>query len=597
MPFISNNNLTKKRSHGTLRGKLMRGLLPITLGSLLILGFASALIIYQTKKQDVFEISEQNVTYASIGIERIILEQLRNFKIDISIVSLDNLSANNILSILNRFFAEDGNLVSTRFIDLQGNTLAEKHLGQEELLTWEIPEAFRVASLNKVYQSPVWFIKNKPYIFIASPVANKEGAVIGILTGVFNFNDIQKIVQEIKVGKNGFALIIDDEKRIIASNNHNYTIALQLKNNQLTQLPKNKINSQIIKDENGRYIVVGKQQIASLGWQLISIWPVVDAFSVMFTVLWQIVIIFLLTSLFVFLFSWLTADRIVGPIEKLREAALILGQGRFQNKIQFRTNDELDDLIEGFNRMSSELERLVAEIVQKQKTITKQKDDFVFIAAHELRVPVTAVRWVLDDIINNPKRRNQTKTIEYLKKAFLANERLVQLIDDLLEVARSDADRMKLNIQPVLISDVVKSSIIELSALTERSKHQIFYSSNGSCLVMADSNKLAEVLNNLISNAIKYMKPGGKIEIYHEIKNNHLIIHIKDDGFGISAEDQKQLFTKFYRVESNETKNIQGTGLGLFITKQLVEKMAGRIWLESKPSLGSIFSFSLPMAK
>ncbi len=598
MPSMLNSQKSPKNHHGTLRGKFMRGLIPITLGSLLILGAASAFITYQTKKQDVFEIAEQNVNYTSSNIERVVSRQVSNFWINVAVDSIDNIGTASINSILNRLLEEESNIViSASFMDLKGNTLAEKHSGQEELLTWETTEAFRVASLNKVYISPVWFVANKPYIRISSPVANKEGKVIGVLTGVLNFNDIQKIVKETKIGNSGFSILLDRESHIIASGSENYFVVDEVKNGALSSLPKNNNkNSKLIRDENGKYIVVTKQKLANPNWMIVSIWPAVDAFSVMFTVAWQIVIVFLLAGLFVYIFSWLIAARVVSPIEKLREAALLLGEGKFQNKIQFRTNDELDDLIEGFNSMSTELERLVSEIVQKQKTITKQKDEFVFIAAHELRAPVTAVRWVLDDVINNPKRRSWAETIEYLKKAFSANERLVQLISDLLEVARSDSNKMTLNIQPVDIKTVVETSITEMSSLAEKSQHQVTYLNQNAVSVLADQNKLDEVMNNLVSNAIKYMKPGGKIEIYHETKAGQLITSVKDDGFGMSAEAQKQLFTKFYRVESDETKDIQGTGLGLFITKQLVEKMGGRIWVESKPGLGSIFSFSLPIA-
>ena len=155
---------------------------------------------------------------------------------------------------------------------------------------------------------------------------------------------------------------------------------------------------------------------------------------------------------------------------------------------------------------------------------------------------------------------------------------------------------MTLNIQPVDIKQVIETSITEMSSLAEKSQHQVTYLNQNAEMVLADQNKLDEVMNDLVSNAIKYMKPGGKIEIYHKTEDSQLITCVKDDGFGMSAEAQKQLFTKFYRVESDETKDIQGTGLGLFITKQLVEKMGGRIWAESKPGLGSIFSFSLPKA-
>jgi len=113
---------------------------------------------------------------------------------------------------------------------------------------------------------------------------------------------------------------------------------------------------------------------------------------------------------------------------------------------------------------------------------------------------------------------------------------------------------------------------------------------------MADAFKLKEVISNLVDNAIKYAIKPGKITINHEIKDNFLITNIKDEGMGISDDNIKKLFTKFFRVKNRETQDIEGTGLGLFICKEIVERMKGKIWAKSQLGKGSTFSFSLPSA-
>ena len=114
--------------------------------------------------------------------------------------------------------------------------------------------------------------------------------------------------------------------------------------------------------------------------------------------------------------------------------------------------------------------------------------------------------------------------------------------------------------------------------------------------VMADSHKLKEVITNLLDNAIKYTMGQGEVEISHEIKGNYLVTHIKDTGIGVSQENAKKLFSKFYRVKTKETKDIVGTGLGLFICKEIIERMRGKIWARSQLGKGTTFSFSLPLA-
>jgi signal transduction histidine kinase len=113
---------------------------------------------------------------------------------------------------------------------------------------------------------------------------------------------------------------------------------------------------------------------------------------------------------------------------------------------------------------------------------------------------------------------------------------------------------------------------------------------------MADADRLKEVLINLVGNSIKYMGGAGTVTISHEVQGNNLVTHVKDTGLGMSKEAQAKLFEKFYRVQTEKTKQIQGTGLGLFIVKEIIEKMNGKIAVSSEEGKGSDFYFSLPIA-
>ena len=113
--------------------------------------------------------------------------------------------------------------------------------------------------------------------------------------------------------------------------------------------------------------------------------------------------------------------------------------------------------------------------------------------------------------------------------------------------------------------------------------------------VLADAKRMQEVMVNLAGNSIKYTQSGGVVEISHEVKDGMLITHVRDNGFGISKKAQEKLFEKFYRVKTQKTKDVAGTGLGLFIVKQIVQKMDGKIWVISQSGKGSTFSFSIPL--
>lgn len=228
--------------------------------------------------------------------------------------------------------------------------------------------------------------------------------------------------------------------------------------------------------------------------------------------------------------------------------------------------------------------------------VDQLKNEFVFVAAHELRNPVTAIKLLLDIIFEDKRLAIEPVLRGYLDKVQEANTRLLQLVDDLLEVSRTEAGQLKIQVGPQDIVAHISGIIAEMrpSALT---KNVVIDYAPPAKLpeVSADSNKLKEIVGNLISNAIKYNIDGGCVTISHEVAGKELVTRVADTGIGISDEDQKKLFGKFWRSEDLAVRAQAGTGLGLFIVKELVERMGGRIWVESKKGKGSTFSFSLPI--
>jgi signal transduction histidine kinase len=230
------------------------------------------------------------------------------------------------------------------------------------------------------------------------------------------------------------------------------------------------------------------------------------------------------------------------------------------------------------------------------KHLDKLKDEFVFIATHELKNPVTAMRGYLSMIQEGSFGVIPETMKDPVNQLQSSNQQLVELVNDLLQIARAEAKTISINTVPVKLCEIAEVVLESVMPLAKQKgitlKHECL---DKKLQVMADENRLKEILNNLVSNAIKYSTQ-GTISISYELKDKDVLTHVQDQGVGIPEKDQAHIFTRFFRVEEEMAKGIPGTGLGLFIVKQLIEKMGGNISFKSIYGQGTTFSFSLPKA-
>jgi len=237
-------------------------------------------------------------------------------------------------------------------------------------------------------------------------------------------------------------------------------------------------------------------------------------------------------------------------------------------------------------------------LYQRLKEVDKMKDEFISIASHELRSPLISIKWYIDDAIGQlTKDKVSNNLLKSLRIISVSAERLNDLVNDLLDVARIQQKRVKLSIQPVDVGMMIKEILQEFNPQAKRKGLYLVYKSDQEKIfVLADPEKLKQVLINLVSNAIKFTFKGGVTISAKVINRKEVRIKVKDTGIGLSAEEQKKLFQKFGKVRTKETSDIPGTGLGLWISKQLIKMMKGKILLESMKGVGSQFIICLPLA-
>lgn len=237
--------------------------------------------------------------------------------------------------------------------------------------------------------------------------------------------------------------------------------------------------------------------------------------------------------------------------------------------------------------------------ITKQKKIEEQKEEFAAVTSHELRTPITLVEGYLHYILKSGKCKFDKNTKEYLLKAHDSCLDLIHLISDILTVSKIEEGQEKISLEKIDAISFLKELTSEFKDKA-KSKHLKINFINAtkpmisSVKILTDKNKLREVFSNLVENAIKFTFKGG-IEINLEKEPDNLIINIIDTGIGIDPSDQKLIFSKFYRIEAWQSKKTEGTGLGLYISKKLIERLGGEIGLESEKGKGSRFYFTIPL--
>lgn len=229
--------------------------------------------------------------------------------------------------------------------------------------------------------------------------------------------------------------------------------------------------------------------------------------------------------------------------------------------------------------------------VSKEREIDEVKSALISTVSHELRTPLTLIHGFAELLVlrDMPVERQRSSAVEILD----ASRRLARLIDDLLSVSRMESGRLVLDPRPLDLGTVVERILSPFRAMA--ATHTLRAKLPSSLpVVWGDPDKVEQILTNLVGNAIKYSPGGGEVLVTVEHDGDSVQVSVRDQGIGMSPRDMGQLFEKFYRVDRDEVRRAGGTGLGLYITKRLVEMHGGRLWAESWPGVGSVFSFTLP---
>jgi PAS domain S-box-containing protein len=291
---------------------------------------------------------------------------------------------------------------------------------------------------------------------------------------------------------------------------------------------------------------------------------------------------------------WNTGENVV------RDDICFFGRGKGDTKLEgtYAPIKEMDGKVTGAI--------CVFRDVTKKKEVERMRSEFVSTASHELRTPITAMSGYIELALNKDVCKVDEKGAEYLNKAFQTAHAMSNLIKNLLVVTKIEDRKLEYTITNFSLKDLVEEVIEVFDKKAKEKGIELKHDSNPNLTikgkvvsrsldVRADREQIREVLNNLVENAIKFT-PKGSITISIEYDDDFAKVCVKDTGFGISENGQKHLFEKFYQVDNTATREVGGTGLGLYITRSIIESFDGNIWVESEEGKGSKFFFTVPRA-
>ena len=608
----------------SMRSKMLVLIAAVSLIPLVLLAVLGIYMVNLTQQYAISQLETQLLRQKEEEIEKFFANTLTLFHLQVAypVAALSGVPADQRESLLKWMAKTNKHISELSFLEYDVSYPDKPEVGTElnklaggepvlELKSQASSAKFQKAVAGRDYIGPVYLKGDDYFITLASPVKNNDEVVIGVLAGEVSLAPMSQMIAEGILGSSGYLILSDDKGEIWAKprrleyhgfNSNVYTQSV------LGGYTGAGLSAQDEYDSSfGGAVVASGRKIKDLNWALVAEWPEKDAYAVVYSLEKQAVIFLFLILGVTVIAAYFLGRRIIGPIAALGKGAKIIGAGNLDHRINIGTKDELEELAGYFNEMAKSLKEIealkeakarmegLARSLEKEKELSQVKDKFIATASHQLRTPISVIRWTAESLNSASLALPPEETRAQLETVYKNAEALALVIGDILTVAelgigyKPEEGAAKLSLR-----SEVKEVLSTFQKDMEAKRLEIaFNAPDDECLVKANSVNIKRVLNNLIDNAITYTKENGKIIIELSLQDGQVVFSIKDTGIGIPADDQKFIFGEFFRARNAvEMKNV-GTGLGLFIVKTIIDGHKGKVGLESS-SAGSRFWFSLP---
>jgi two-component system, NtrC family, sensor kinase len=477
--------------------------------------------------------------------------------------------------------------------------------------------ALQKALQGQSYFGPVYFVReSEPYITVALPLERYAGRVVGVLQTEVNLKYVWELISAIKQGRAGYAYAVTRAGDLIA--HPDMSVVLQRRNMaQLSQvkaafqpaLGVSEAKAVIANNLSGDKVFSSHALIPILDWAVIVEQPVEEAYEPLYGSMLRTSSLLLVGLVVALLASLFVARRVLGPLELLRKGTERIGGGDLDFRLNIKTGDEIEVLADEFNKMTehlseaySGLERKVAQrtkaltiVNEKLEDANKHKSRFLANVNHELRTPLSSIIGYARLLRRQTEGQMAPLQRENLEDLLRNAERLLGLIDSLLDFAKIEAGKMEVQFDPVVIGELIQGAAATVEPmLNKNSVHLIRDIAPDVGPLYTDREKLRQIILNLLGNAVKFTD-FGEIKISAYQANGNFTLAVADTGIGIEKADMTRIFEEFDRGRLTSDGSYRGTGLGLAIVKRLVDVLGGSIAVESEVGKGSRFIVTLPV--
>jgi signal transduction histidine kinase len=476
--------------------------------------------------------------------------------------------------------------------------------------------AFQETIKGATFYGTVYFLSGaEPHITLAIPIERFAGKIIGVLQSEINLKRISDLVYNLKIGTAGSAYIVARSGDLVAHPRIGLVLERRnLASHQQVQMAFRNSSSvtqaMTTKNVQGRQVFASSAIIPHLDWAVITEQPLEEAYKPLYASVLRTASLLLFGLAVALVASYFVARRVIYPLRVLGQGARRIGDGDLGFRVKLETNDEIETLADEFNKMAGSLEEAYARLEEKVAERTRElglanqqldeasrhKSAFLANMSHELRTPLNAIIGFSEVMLDSSLAVSETERRQFLADIFNSGKHLLNLINEVLDLAKIEAGRMELQIEPASLLDVVDgvhSTMRPLAAKKAISLESEAHADPG--LVLMDAARITQVLLNLVGNAVKFTPEGGRVWTRVAAADGVARVEVGDTGPGIAPHMHEKIFNEFHQLPTLSTAmKPEGTGLGLALAKKLVEMHGGRIWLESDVGLGCRFFFTLP---